>query len=293
MRLIAIGIALIMVGISCQEKKSIKEKQSYPIISDGPMSAAEEGQYDEPSFLLELDDEGSDDFVFEEQATDDVTTETLVIESKNFSQSTREKVIAMTEEAIAYLILADSDIDNERFTECILDLEMAYQYAIAAEKLLPETTVIDRIESMQSDIASETVTSSQINMVPIMASIDNIEGISDEEKAKVQTNIYKAEAALNEGDRESAVAYLDEVKDDLVITVVEVDVIELKEVTQRALTYAKQDNFGAAQQVIENSDFSVEIEIVTQKSRSQNNASNDESIDSSDDKKSKKAKLAH
>ena len=30
MRLIAIGIALIMVGISCQEKKSIKEKQKLP-----------------------------------------------------------------------------------------------------------------------------------------------------------------------------------------------------------------------------------------------------------------------
>ena len=37
-----------------------------------------------------------------------------------------------------------------------------------SRKLLPETTVIDRIESMQSDIASETVTSSQINMVPII-----------------------------------------------------------------------------------------------------------------------------
>ena len=138
------------------KKKSIKEKQSYPIASDRPMGAAEEGSMMSPRFA-ELDDEGSDDFVFEEQATDDVTTETF-ISSKNFSQNAREKVIAMTEEAIAYLILADSDIDNERFTECILNLpKWLIQYAIAAEKLLPETTVIDRIESMQSDIASETI----------------------------------------------------------------------------------------------------------------------------------------
>ena len=150
----------------------------------------------------------------------------------------------------------------------MLDLEKAYQYAVAAEKLLPETTVIDRIEGVQSDISSETITSSQVNMVPIMASLEEIDGLSDEQKSQVETNIYKAEAALNKGDRDSAMAYLEEVKEDLVITVVEVDVVALKDLTKRALTYAQQDNFGAAQELIETSEFSVEIEIVAQKNRS-------------------------
>jgi hypothetical protein len=213
----------------------------------------------------------SEEVVLINEVDDDEMTETLVISTKNFSDSTKEEVIAMTEEAVAYLILANSDIDNERFTECVLDLEKAYQYSVAAEKLLPETTVIDRIEGVQSDISSETITSSQVNMVPIMASLEEIDGLSDEQKSQVETNIYKAEAALNRGDRDSAMAYLEEVKEDLVITVVEVDVVALKDLTKRALTYAQQDNFGAAQQLIETSEFSVEIEIVSQKNRARQN----------------------
>jgi hypothetical protein len=235
----------------------------------------------------------SEEVVLINEVDDDEMTETLVISTKNFSDSTKEEVIAMTEEAVAYLILANSDIDNERFTECVLDLEKAYQYSVAAEKLLPETTVIDRIEGVQSDISSETITSSQVNMVPIMASLEEIDGLSDEQKSQVETNIYKAEAALNRGDRDSAMAYLEEVKEDLVITVVEVDVVALKDLTKRALTYAQQDNFGAAQQLIETSEFSVEIEIVAQKNRARQNEASKTNVNNSSVEEKEAPKLAH
>ena len=69
--------------------------------------------------------------------------------------------------------------------------------------------------------------------------------------------------------------------------------IALKDLTKRALTYAQQDNFGAAQELIETSEFSVEIEIVAQKNRTRRNEASKTNVNNSSVEEKETPKLAH
>ena len=117
MRLIGLGILVLIISYSCKDESSTEQgnlavDQSEQLDVDYSESASDD-------FMLQDQDySDSEEVVLIEEVDDDSMTETIVISTKNFSDSTKEKVIAMTEEAVAYLILANSDIDNERFTEC-------------------------------------------------------------------------------------------------------------------------------------------------------------------------------
>ena len=160
------------------------------------------------------------------------------MEYEGFSEQTRMKITQLTEEAVAF-VLASTDIDEQRYVDCVDDLEKAYQYSIVAEKLLPHRTVIDRITSAQSEISSESILVADINLVPIVASLSEVSGLDPQKKVEVETSIVKAELALSNNDRKLAMEILDKVKDSLVIKVVEIDVVGLTRLSKAALAFAK------------------------------------------------------
>ena len=61
---------------------------------------------------------------------DDLTIEEVVVEYEGVSEQTRMKVTQLTEEAVGYLVLASTDIDEQRYVDCVDDLEKAYQYSV-------------------------------------------------------------------------------------------------------------------------------------------------------------------
>ena len=101
--------------------------------------------------------------------------------------------------------------------------------------------------------------------MPIVASLSEVSGLDPQKKVEVETSIVKAELALSNNDRKLAMEILDKVKDSLVIKVVEIDVVGLTRLSKAALAFAESGNFGAAQKVINESEFSVEIEITAKK----------------------------
>ena len=54
---------------------------------------------------------------------DDLTIEEVVVEYEGFSEQTRMKITQLTEEAVGYLVLASTDIDEQRYVDCVDDLE--------------------------------------------------------------------------------------------------------------------------------------------------------------------------
>ena len=98
MRLIGLGILVFIISYSCTDKSSTEQGN---LAVD--QSEQLDGDYSEPAsddFMLQDQDySDSEEVVLIEEVDDDSMTETIVISTKNFSDTTKEKVIAMTEEA--------------------------------------------------------------------------------------------------------------------------------------------------------------------------------------------------
>lgn len=118
---------------------------------------------------------------------------------------------------IDHLMTARALLDTGNIPEARSALTASREFADAIERIMPYLTVVDDIKDARQNLIEEDVASFKDNLLPVYASLNELQVYVPEVAKRVREKVHAAEKNVQEGNRQQAVVTLKEAGDDIAL----------------------------------------------------------------------------
>jgi len=153
---------------------------------------------------------------------------------------------------IDHLMAARALLDTGNISEARSALTASREFADAIGRIMPYMTVVDDIKDARQNLIEEDVASFKENLLPVYASLDELQIYVPEVAKRVRKKVHAAEKNVQAGDRQQAVVALKEAGDDIALHTVYLPVSYVDKQIHGALYTLDQEkpDIGAAKKAL-------------------------------------------
>jgi len=206
-------------------------------------------------------------------AADNLKEDITINEYKGWGNPAMASIVVNAGRAlINHLRSADALLTDGDSTQARSALLTSQDFTAAIERMMPYLQVVDEMKDASNKIVEEDIETISVDMLPIYASLDNLQIYAPEVAQKTKTMVKQAEKHSTAGRKKEAVTVLKEAEDIIIKNTVYLPVRYVDQQVRVALSavYQPKPDIKSARQAVEramNSITTVVDEVVENKTR--------------------------